>query len=276
MTTVAPTTWAPGCSPAKTMSIWTPGSSNWVDAQSWQNANRRTIVNPTGSGDCVRFKFKAHASSTTVISGASVGLRSGATDDFNGAPTRITFDGGNPTTTITAGTSKWSDWMYYPMTSGTDYLVHYYGNSGSFVRWKRVTVAGPNTYGIDAGPDGTMTQVVAYNSLSNAETEALEEVEAEDLSTTAAPTTPAPTTVAPTTVPASTVAPTTVAPTTVLGTTLAPTTPAPTTVAPSTVPPTTLAVTTAVPTTPAPAVSTIDLDSLVVVNVELHSIIDGD
>jgi hypothetical protein len=190
------------------------------------------------SHDRIRVRLKnIHGTKTTTLDGCSIGIRSGSTVDFSGAPTRVTFDNGNNGVTIPAASEVVSDWISYTLDpDANDYLVHIFihnvvGQSMS---------SGPQgvdcAYYKNANPsvDDTMTADVTDAEYTITQSAfVLLEIEVVDADFV--------TTVPPTTAPPTTVAPTTVSPTTFL------TTPPPTTAPPTTVAPTTVAPTTATP-----------------------------
>ena len=76
------------------------------------------------NGVQVRVKIRANSGQNAVITGCSVGERSGTSPDYSEAPTRLTFDTGNSGITITAGTSEWSDWVNYTWATASAHLIH--------------------------------------------------------------------------------------------------------------------------------------------------------
>ena len=159
-TTFSTTTTGPGDA-----IIWAPGGT-FTDRQDWQNANRRVLIanaDITGNATSVRFKFIAHSTQSSVIDGASIGPVSSA-PDYSSAPTRITFDTGSSTVTLTAGTAKWSDWITFTIDEDTDYLVHTYSTSGGFVYCGQESSAGHQSYLHITSGDDTMTEDVTMTS----------------------------------------------------------------------------------------------------------------
>lgn len=144
--------------------LWTDS-----DGQVYQNRQFRQIIKApllTGSGSEIRIQIQAHATNDTPITGCSIGLRL-SVDDFDGPPTRVTFDGGADGTTIPAGTSIWSDWITFDLDVANEYLVHVAstGNPSFFYMHKWVGGAGedpgPTYYKTSAGDD-TLTESVSY------------------------------------------------------------------------------------------------------------------
>jgi hypothetical protein len=140
-----------------------------VNTQNWgymsYTRNFRILLQPsdlTGGGKDgqIRILLAAHTSGDCDINGASIGLRSGSTDDFISTPTRITFDGDSNTTTLYAGVDKYSDWIDYDLDPSKDHLVH-------------LTASGYGTYCYsvntnyrqDTATDYTMTTSVSFSSV---------------------------------------------------------------------------------------------------------------
>jgi len=78
-----------------------------------------------GTGTEVRILIQGHGSSSTGIDGVSFGEQNGTTDDYASTPTRFTFSSSN-TTTITAGSSKWTDWVAMDIDDTKSFLLHVY------------------------------------------------------------------------------------------------------------------------------------------------------
>ena len=156
----------------------TPGTS-WSQSGTWStalsitqssnqtmtaNLNFRSQISANAaaySGTKIRLTVTANTSADTVISGMSIGV-STANDDFDAAPTRITFDGGSSTTTITANTTKVSDEITFTFDKTKRYLIQQYYLNGS----KNIQEsAGANFEYINysAGSDMTMTQNMTAN-----------------------------------------------------------------------------------------------------------------
>lgn len=120
-------------------------------------------------GTWVRIKIKgfydgAHLDRITKIKGASIGLRSGTTDDFAAAPTRLTF-GGYDTIDVEAGAEVWSDLIQFNITATSDYLVHFYlGATSSNYAYTTSTI---NSYRSTDATDGTLTQSVSYTGANS-------------------------------------------------------------------------------------------------------------
>jgi len=113
------------------------------------------------SGNPIRL-FLASYTNPGVVSGCSIGERSGSSEDFASAPTRVTFDGGANGCTIPDSGGKYSDWIDFAIDETKDYLVHLYytgttGNRGV----AQVTLSGTRRYYKAGSGDETMTQDVS-------------------------------------------------------------------------------------------------------------------
>lgn len=152
--------------------VWA-AHGGWVGggSQVYQNRQYRTQVKtPTldGSTGRIRVRLKAHEFQDTIVTGASIGLRL-SNDDFDGPPTRITFDSGNNGTTIPAGTEIFSDWVVFDLDVTKEYLFHYAGvGQPSFFyiyRWVQGGSEDPTpSYMSISGPDETMVESVSYST----------------------------------------------------------------------------------------------------------------
>ena len=113
------------------------------------------------NGTQIRLKLKAHTTANSVITGVSVGEQHAVNgEDYSSAPTRITFDTGNPGVTITAGGEKWTDWVDYIWTRANDQLIHVTVDALSGDLNIRLKIAGNVSWRELAGGDETMTQDV--------------------------------------------------------------------------------------------------------------------
>lgn len=122
------------------------------------------------SGHSIRL-FLASYTNPGVVSGCSIGERSGSSEDFASAPTRVTFDGGANGCTIPNSGGKYSDWINFAIDETKDYLVHlYYTGSTGNRGVAQVTLSGTRRYyKVGSAPgDETMTQdVSSYTGDSN-------------------------------------------------------------------------------------------------------------
>lgn len=122
------------------------------------------------SGSSIRL-FLASYKNPGTVSGCSIGERSGSSEDFASAPTRVTFDGGSNGCTIPDSGGKYSDWINFSIDETKDYLVHlYYTYSAENRGVTLVTLSGTRRYykAGSAPGDETMTQDVSgYTGDSN-------------------------------------------------------------------------------------------------------------
>lgn len=99
------------------------GDSSWAGTTD-ADRNYRTVMLATSITDdatVIRLKFKAQAGQDAVIQDASIGLRSGTSDDFDGAPTNVQ-QGSSDSFTINAGTSEYTDDITINIDKTKDYL----------------------------------------------------------------------------------------------------------------------------------------------------------
>lgn len=162
-----------------TASVWT--QQGWVTA--WQGTrgnglndgatrNYRNVINATtlSSGTKVRVTFAANATSGggCKIDGASIGLMTTA-DDFDGAPTRITFGALN-TTTIAQGETALSDEITFTFDKTKRYGIHIYTTDRDFAyTHSPPPTTTPHIYYNSGAADDTLTQTVAYTDLGDYE-----------------------------------------------------------------------------------------------------------
>jgi len=114
-------------------------------------------------GTKVRITIQASTGTSATLGGTSIG-ESTAADDFAVAPTRITWDSGSDTTTITAGQSKMSDETTFAFNKTKRYLVHQYQTARNIAYGTSVLL----DYWSSDAVDRTMTQSVAFSGPSNA------------------------------------------------------------------------------------------------------------
>jgi len=153
---------------------WTEESTSWSEiwslavvgnASSELEQNKRWIISNGDISDdatTIRVTFHAKSDAALTIDGASIGERDGSSDDFATTPTRITFDDGNHTVTIPAGTTKVSDAITFTIDESKDYLIHTWHDEGhaNF----RAVFNGNHYYNQCTGIDDTMTQTVSYST----------------------------------------------------------------------------------------------------------------
>ena len=156
----------------------------WTEYDGWETAwsaaldHDATIPNPnynyryaliaadlSVTGTKVRVTVEAHSSHTSAFDGCSIGLRDGSTEDFDGAPTRITWETGNNGASVAAGATLVSDEIVFSFDSTKDHLLHlFFGNRN--VECRELTDATKVRYYYQ-GADGTEIDDVTYTSASN-------------------------------------------------------------------------------------------------------------
>ena len=124
------------------------------------------IITPTtnqpNNGSEIRVEFTASTADSMPITGASIGVRSGSTDDFTTTPTRIKFDSGSNGKTISAGATAWSDWITYDFDTSVEHLVHVHVTTTPTARDKENYLSG--TYFKQTAVDETLEQTVTGSS----------------------------------------------------------------------------------------------------------------
>ncbi len=153
---------------------WT---SAWSATLSSANSNGlyynfRQVVTPTESGSTIRVKFKNGINTAATIAGASIGLRSGTSDDFASTPTRITFSGGLDTVNMVVSGIAEGDDLNYPVVAGTSYLVHVYMK----VAYGYSFILSGEAYRSTSTSDNTLTETIDYGA-SAAATRVVSDVE---------------------------------------------------------------------------------------------------
>ena len=125
--------------------------------------NYRNIIPADTSsydGTKIRITVPAGAGGDFTFNGASIGLMTTA-DDFDSAPTRITWDSGNDGATVPADGSKVSDEIDFSFDKTKRYGIHLYMANRSHI--KHVDSGGDGLYWKD-DVDNTLTQTVSYTS----------------------------------------------------------------------------------------------------------------
>lgn len=153
--------------------------TGWTQYPSWQTAwdptvgsertdtfrrNYRNIVLANESsydGSKIRITAKAGATGAWTFGGASIGLMTTA-DDFDDAPTRITWETGNNGATIGAGSTLVSDEITFSFDKTKRYGIHFYMDSRNHISYAAVG----DCYYLD-DVDNTLTQSVTYSTDSN-------------------------------------------------------------------------------------------------------------
>lgn len=132
--------------------------------------DRQVASGATASGNLVRITIKASASANLTVYGCSIGERDGTTGDYASTPTRITFDSGNSGCTVSAGTTKQSDWVSYNFDHTKTHLMHIYRATG-YIAYatsgeiyydsnavdETMDITGPATY--NSGQSRTFTEI---------------------------------------------------------------------------------------------------------------------
>ncbi|MDD1778539.1 MAG: hypothetical protein LUQ65_10260 [Candidatus Helarchaeota archaeon] len=119
------------------------------------------------SGSQIRLRLTGHNTLENHISGVSIGLRSGTSEDFNGAPTRVTFNGGSNTVTLPALASIYSDWITFSLDETLAYLVHI-ACVVDIANYGRVTTGAGGMYYKATADDDTMVEDISgYSSAAN-------------------------------------------------------------------------------------------------------------
>ncbi|HLE49236.1 MAG TPA: right-handed parallel beta-helix repeat-containing protein [Patescibacteria group bacterium] len=94
---------------------------------------RTSFLQSAFSGSSIRITVKAAAGGSVTIDNSSVCIANGGWNDCDSTPTRITWDGGNNSATISAGASKTSDPITFSWSTSNINAVSVYVSSGSLV-----------------------------------------------------------------------------------------------------------------------------------------------
>jgi len=108
-------------------------SDGWSGYTGVERIAASAMTLPSGSITKVRFRLVAAASEGITIGNAYVGHRAGSGDeyDFSAAPVQVLF-GGSAGVTISAGSTKTSDWATFSYNKTSDLLFAFYcSGSGS-------------------------------------------------------------------------------------------------------------------------------------------------
>ena len=116
--------------------------------ESSYNGTKIRLTVPAGTGD---FTFD----------GASIGLMT-TVDDFDSAPTRITWDSGNDGATVPADGSKVSDEIDFSFDKTKRYGIHLYMSNRNHIKYDNSV--GDGLYYDAGGSDDTLTQTVSYST----------------------------------------------------------------------------------------------------------------
>jgi hypothetical protein len=158
--------------------------TTWEPVRAWKTAWNVTLTNdyinpgtdvnlrqvlpantPSYSGTKIRITAEATVGANTILTGTSIGL-STSTDDFDSAPTRITWvnAGGGNGITIPAGEAKLSDEIDFAFDKTKRHLVHFYMTPTA----QRYQTTGPlGGYYKNGTGDNTLTQTVTYSAAAN-------------------------------------------------------------------------------------------------------------
>jgi hypothetical protein len=145
--------------------------TSWQDTGS-NNLNFRIYVKGAqvaSSSNSVKIKFKhPFTSSSTFISSAYIGVKKEDTDafDFGATPTQVTFGGNGAVTLLADDGYTTSDTIAFPIAVGTDYLIAFHTNTGSWAPRLSGGVA-PNQYYRTAADESAVVDVTGYGSLAD-------------------------------------------------------------------------------------------------------------
>ena len=95
----------------------------------------RTIIPTadfTASGTYIKLTIEARPGYDCTIIGTSIGERTTTTEDFADTPSRITWDTGSSSVTITGGNTKSSDAVEYDFDYTKNHLIHVQTSDGGF------------------------------------------------------------------------------------------------------------------------------------------------
>jgi hypothetical protein len=139
----------------------------WIYGTNSSSMNFRMIYSGsdlTMSGSKIRLTIKAHNAHAQTLSGVSIGERNGTTIGTVGTPTRVTFDGGSSSVTISAGIDKVSDEIDFEIDETKQYLIHVFQNEGDSGDYAYAS-ASSGRYYLDTTNDDTLVQTPAgYNT----------------------------------------------------------------------------------------------------------------
>ncbi len=130
--------------------------TGWSDQSSGVSGQYRNVFNNADldvSGTAIRVSFLAHSTEGSGIDGASIGPRTGSTDDMSSGPTRISFST-EDTVVVAAGDTVVSDSVAYVLNAGVDQLIHVYYKDQADLVFKSIT--GGTYYDTEAAADNTM------------------------------------------------------------------------------------------------------------------------
>lgn len=142
---------------------WSVADDTDSDDGSERNYRQIIIANTSSySGTKVRVTFKATAGNSWTIDGCSIG-ESTANDDYDAAPTRVTFGSGNNSGTASAGGTLLSDEMTFTFDKTKRYIVHTW-TKAKYIRYNNNSRT--TQYYYTTPNDGTLTQSVSYSTMT--------------------------------------------------------------------------------------------------------------
>lgn len=137
----------------------------------WTNYTARNVLPaasiPGPGGNRCRFAIKGGSSEDFTINKAYIGIKSG-TYGFAATPVQVTFDSGSNSTTITSGTTKWSDEITLTTTTSDDLVISVFCPSGA---GSADSYSGSNQLGrtlhYKSGDDAATTSPSGYTLFGN-------------------------------------------------------------------------------------------------------------
>lgn len=167
----------------------------WTESTSWTTTWSQALDEDTGAGGDngyrnildagdltigghkIRLTYEGHSATQGQIDGCSIGLRSGSTEDYTLAPTRVTFNSGNNYGVIPIGGELVSDAITFTLDEAQSYLVHHFCDDGNLY-FKSEGTGPKNAYRgtYQSGIDETMIQDVTH-TLDAGDTRGLNKVE---------------------------------------------------------------------------------------------------
>jgi len=104
--------------------------TSWSEAFSINDTGMstwRNLIVPTADLATIRIGIRAHNTYISTLVNASIGLRDPATQDIvAGTMSYFTFDSGETRHDVQPGETSYSDWLAYPVITGTEYFVTLY------------------------------------------------------------------------------------------------------------------------------------------------------
>ncbi len=122
------------------------------------------VVDPECIPAQVRVLFRAGNVGSLYLNGASIGERSGSTDDYGETPVRLTFNEGNNSVQLSASEDIWSDWVDYVFDKDVDHLIHLTANDATYNN-VALTTETNSSYRKATSDDDTMVEDVSGYSL---------------------------------------------------------------------------------------------------------------